>query len=436
MWFQKTLDDYKIPGWFLVTAKQKTPDQKDYLLEVVNHAGKLLQLLWPVETADGLGGPVLYRTWSDQFKRFNSFIEIQTGQRHWVRADIDRFAQQIVSHLTPDSLSIGIVTDTHAKPDQNKTYYGVNGLEHVKELNLLDETGLIDWRAHLGDLIDGSDNGKSSSAMLQEVNAALREGHSPYFVTKGNHDENDKYNERHRMRASFSSQQFNTQIFKTMYDQPQINFLSRHGVGYFDKGNIRVIFINTADAPATKKHAKRAFDGKLTLSIRERQMAEIIEILEHSEGYEIMFFGHANPINRAGKNAFKYNGKTLHEIFNAFNHRLSGQVQTHHKTPEFQIDLSFDFSSIADAKIQAYFCGHHHLEDDFRVDGILYVLLNCSALMGPNHYLTTKYNHAWNRQQGQPNEYAGYVVDFNEASKKIQVFGYGATTNRKVFNFL
>ncbi|MGL4083419.1 metallophosphoesterase family protein, partial [Lactobacillus helveticus] len=60
-------------------------------------------------------------------------------------------------------------------------------------------------------------------------------------------------------------------------------------------------------------------------------------------------------------------------------------------------------------------------------------LFNCSALMGPNHSLTTKYNKNLNRKIDHNNEFAGYIVNIDLKRHRIQSFGYGAASRRRVY---
>ena len=143
---------------------------------------------------------------------------------------------------------------------------------------------------------------------------------------------------------------------------------------------------------------------------------------------------HANPINRKGSNALKYNGRSLHELLVAFNQREKGRMHSNSDVPpEFRLSNDFDFTNIKHARIIAYFCGHHHREDQYRINGIQYILFNCSALMGKNHSLTTKYNKNWDRKIDYDDEFAGYIVNVDLNKHRLQVFGYGAASKRKIF---
>lgn len=225
-------------------------------------------------------------------------------------------------------------------------------------------------------------------------------------------------------------------MWPDMYRQKGIHYVSRqHGVAYFDIDDVRVVSVNTSDLPyiLDNKGHKR-YDTKITLAVREDQIEEIIEILTKSSNKKIIFMSHANPINRKGSNALKYNGRSLHELLVAFNQREKGRMHASDGEPaEFRLSNYFDFTKVKNARIVAYFCGHRHREDQYRINGIQYILFNCSALMGPNHSLTTKYNKNLNRKIDHNNEFAGYIVNVDLKRHRIQSFGYGAASRRRVY---
>ena len=206
-------------------------------------------------------------------------------------------------------------------------------------------------------------------------------------------------------------------------------------MAYFDLDDVRVISVNTSDVPyELNNRGQKRYDNKIVLAVREDQIEEIIEILANSSNKKIIFMSHANPINRKGSNALQYNGRSLHELLVAFNQRVKGRMHASNGVPtEFRLSNDFDFTNIKNARIIAYFCGHRHREDQYRINGIQYILFNCSALMGPNHSLTTKYNKNLDRRIDQNNEFAGYIVNVDLKRHRIQSFGYGAASRRRVY---
>ncbi|WP_416353562.1 metallophosphoesterase family protein [Agrilactobacillus fermenti] len=430
------LDRIKQVGTYQVKIAQTnlgvTPGP--YLLEVKPGP---IQLLYPIQLADDLTGTRYFRSYSHQFKRYNSFIDLSDQQRAWVKQYLTKLGLSWLAQCTPDQLNIGVVTDTHDKADQNKTYYGTNGLRHVQELNILADLGLLDYKAHLGDMIDGSDAPAIAQQRLALITTALAQGPTPFLVAEGNHDANDKYDEHtDHHRASFEADTFANIVNRRLFAQPQVHRPNEKAdVYYIDKGPIRVIMINTSDVPyQLKADGTKVYDFKLTKAIRQQQFQDIIAILAHSQHKTIIFMGHADLLDPKGRNGLAYNGKTLHELFRAFNAHQKGKIHTRHKKTDFQVNAAFDFTN-NDSHISAYICGHRHKEATYNYDGIQYILLNCSALMGRYHGLTTKYNQHWHRKQGEITEFAGYVLNIDGDQRQLRVFGYGAASPLQKFKF-
>lgn len=431
------MQKYTTIGEYNVGAEDGTPGGRDYVLTVYrDDKGGLVQALSP-ESTQKLA-PEYVRKFNETLGCFRAFKNEKTGRRYRVEEHLDNYLDFVKDHIREgeDSVNISVITDTHFKDKNSIDFYGWNGLTHVREFSYLDQSGLVGLKAHLGDWIDGSDAGLVSESELTKLREAFKSDQVPYLMIKGNHDENDKFDEHHDLKASFPENEFENIMWPEMYRQATINYVSKqHGVSYFDLDRVRVISVNTSDVPyILNSREQKKYDEKITLAVREDQIEEIIEILSHSSGKRIIFMSHANPINRKGSNALKYNGRSLHELLVAFNQKERGRMHTSLDVPpEFRLSNDFDFTKVKDAKIIAYFCGHRHREDQYRINGIQYILFNCSALMGKNHSLTTKYNKNWDRKIDTPREYAGYIVNVDLNRRRLQVFGYGAATKRKIF---
>ena len=431
------MQKYLTVGEYHVDARDATPDDRHFTLTVYkDDQGVLHQALSP-ESTDILA-PEYDRKFIPELNRFKAFRSRKTGRRYVVEDYLRRFVADVKREIREgeDSVNISVITDTHFKNADSLDFYGWNGLMHVREFSYLDELGLLDLKCHLGDWIDGSDAGLISESELMKLRDSFRSARVPYLMIKGNHDENDKFDEHHDLKASFPEKEFEKIMWPDMYKQPRIHYISRqHGVAWFDFGHVRVISLNTSDIPyRLDEKGQKKYDVKITLGVREDQIQELIEILQQSSGKQIVLMSHANPINRKGGNALKYNGRSLHELLVAFNQKEKGRMHSSKDVPpEFRLTNDFDFTGVEDARIIAYFCGHRHVEDQYRINGIQYILFNCSALMGPNHQLTTKYNKNLNREIDHQNEFAGYIVNIDLKKRRIKVFGYGAASRRRMF---
>ena len=431
------MQKYTTIGEYHVDAEDGTPDGKKFVLTVYQDKDGVLRQALSSESTTELA-PEYVRKYSDELGRFRAFYNKKTGRRYLVEDYLDDYVSEVKKHIRDgkNSVNLGVITDTHFKDKDSVDFYGWNGLQHVQEFSYLEKFGLLDLKAHLGDWIDGSDAGLIGESELIKLKDSFKSDKVPYLNIKGNQDENDKFDEHHDLKASFPENEFENIMWPDMYRQKGIHYVSRqHGVAYFDIDDVRVVSVNTSDVPyiLDNKGHKR-YDTKITLAVREDQIEEIIEILTKSSNKKIVFMSHANPINRKGSNALKYNGRSLHELLVAFNQREKGRMHASEGEPaEFRLSNYFDFTKVKNARIIAYFCGHRHREDQYRINGIQYILFNCSALMGPNHSLTTKYNKNLNRKIDHNNEFAGYIVNIDLKRHRIQSFGYGAASRRRVY---
>ena len=431
------MQKYTTIGEYHVDAEDGTPDGKKFVLTVYQDKDGILRQALSSESTTELA-PEYIRKYSNELGRFRAFHSKKTGRRYLVEDYLDNYVSEVKKHIREgkNSVNIGVITDTHFKDKDSVDFYGWNGLQHVQEFAYLEKFGLLDLKAHLGDWIDGSDAGLIGESELIKLKDSFKSDKVPYLNIKGNHDENDKFDEHHDLKASFPENEFENIMWPDMYRQKGIHYVSRqHGVAYFDIDDVRVVSVNTSDLPyiLDNKGHKR-YDTKITLAVREDQIEEIIEILTKSSNKKIIFMSHANPINRKGSNALKYNGRSLHELLVAFNQREKGRMHASDGEPaEFRLSNYFDFTKVKNARIVAYFCGHRHREDQYRINGIQYILFNCSALIGPNHSLTTKYNKNLNRKIDHNNEFAGYIVNVDLKRHRIQSFGYGAASRRRVY---
>lgn len=431
------MQKYTTIGEYHVGAEDGTPDGKNFVLTVYQDKDGVLHQALSSENTTELA-PEYVRKYNEKLGRFRAFHNKKTGRRYQVETYLDSYVDEVKKHIREgkNSVNIGVITDTHFKDKDSVNFYGWNGLQHVQEFSYLDQLNILNLKAHLGDWIDGSDAGLVSESELIKLEKSFKSNTVPYLSIKGNHDENDKFDEHHDLKASFPQNEFENIMWPDMYHQKNIKYISRqHGVAYFDFDDVRVISVNTSDLPyVLNNRGQKKYDAKITLAVREDQIEEIIEILTRSSNKRIVFMSHANPINRKGSNALRYNGRSLHELLVAFNQREKGRMHASNGEPaEFRLSNDFDFTGIKNARIVAYLCGHRHREDQYRINGIQYILFNCSALMGSNHSLTTKYNKNLNRQIDRNNEFAGYIVNIDLKRHRIQAFGYGAASRRRVY---
>ena len=351
--------------------------------------------------------------------------------RPFVKKDLGRFITAITPLLPSSAVNFALITDTHDKAKFARTYYGPTGYWHVREQQWLSAHLPVAFRVHLGDLVDGSEAPWLTKMRLRNIMADYQRGPVPFLVTKGNHDDNDKFAEKQpRHQGSFMPQVAQAVIFSADATQQNVA-VSREGLLVQDFPGLRMIVLNTADVPLLD--GKKVFDVKKTLAVSFPQLRDFALALKGAGARDVLIMSHAPAMKQNGQSALKFNGQAVHELLRAFNLHASGLLQTT-GAPGFNGRLRFDFTA-ATGRVVGYLAGHYHLEADYRVHGIHYSLQNTSALMGRHHGLTTKFNRHYDRQLGRPSEYAGYVVSVDVQQHQLSLYGYGAASRVRRFAY-
>ena len=269
------MQKYTTIGEYHVDAEDGTPDGKKFVLTVYQDKDGVLHQGLSSESTTELA-PEYVRKYSEKLDRFRDFHDTKTGRRYVGENYLDDFTSEVKKHIRKgkNSVNIGVITDTHFKDKDSVDFYGWNGLQHVQEFSYLDQSGLLNMKAHLGDWIDGSDAGLLGEGELIKLNNSFKSDTLPYLNIKGNHDENDKFDEHHDLKASFPENEFENIMWPDMYRQKNIHYVSRqHGVAYFDFNDIRVISVNTSDLPyILNNKGQKKYDAKITLAVREDQI--------------------------------------------------------------------------------------------------------------------------------------------------------------------
>ena len=202
----------------------------------------------------------------------------------------------------------------------SRSYYGLNGLQHLIEWLELPQLLPLDLIAHLGDIVDGSDEPLTDQQLLWQASRRLEKQACPYFIVKGNHDDHDKYDEHTAQHLpTFQAQTFSKTMWQPMQQQTAITTTAMAGVGYFDKGLVRLIFLNTSDVSfQTDAHGRRRYDHKKVLALRQQQLQALVDLLTATTAPLVIILGHANLVNSRGQNALQYNGKVAHDLMKAY----------------------------------------------------------------------------------------------------------------------
>lgn len=347
---------------------------------------------------------------------------------------LDRVAAAMTMTLSHYPLKIAVITDTHDKMRPSATYYGPTGLMHVSEQSYLAALLGVDLRVHLGDAIDGSERPFTSRVRLALLSGTLATGPSQFMLAKGNHDDNDKYAETHAGRGAFMPAEYDALVQPAIMSQDQIH-VAAGGIQYRDYARLRIIILNTSDNAVSRQLGRKVPDEKRMLAVREPQLRALATILAGAGQRDVLVMAHAPAMRPGGRAGLTHGTEAIQTLLEAYRTRSRGRFVIPEPADSYYGGtVDYDFTHV-NGRFVAYLAGHWHTEAQYQVHGVNYALLNCSALMGPYHLITTEYNRAWHRRLGTSTESAGYVLGIDTKRRRLVILGYGAASKVRIFNY-
>ncbi|WP_155287067.1 metallophosphoesterase family protein [Lacticaseibacillus zhaodongensis] len=355
-----------------------------------------------------------------------------------VRPSSKRYLDQVAAAMAPTlshyPIKIAVITDTHDKFRPAMTYYGPTGLMHVSEQSYLAQLVGADLRVHLGDAIDGSERPMLGRMRLALMSGTLATGPGEFMLAKGNHDDNDKFAEARGGRGAFMPAEYDALVQPALALQEGIH-TAAGGVQYRDYDRLRVIILNTSDNAVHRHRGRKVPDEKRQLAVREPQLRALAKILAGAGPRDILLLGHAPALRPGGRVGLTHGAEAVQGLLEAFRARHKGRlVLPEPADSDYAGSVDYDFTQVR-GRFSAYLAGHWHTEAQYQVRGVNYTLLNCSALMGPYHLITTDYNRAWHRRLGTSTESAGYILGLDPRRHRLAILGYGATSRVRIINY-
>ena len=169
------MQKYTTIGEYHVGPEDGTPNGKKFVLTVYQDKDGVLHQGLSSESTTELA-PEYVRKYSEKLDRFRDFHDTKTDRRYVVENYLDDFTSEVKKHIRKgkNSVNVGVITDTHFKDKDSVDFYGWNGLQHVQEFSYLDQSGLLNMKAHLGDWIDCSDAGLLGEGELIKLNNSFK----------------------------------------------------------------------------------------------------------------------------------------------------------------------------------------------------------------------------------------------------------------------
>lgn len=351
---------------------------------------------------------------------------------------------------SPNSVSIGFITDTHIDMQQNDGT--INALRHVKALSYYASTFGLDYIVHGGDLDDGNQPKETTMSDIKAGISALNLSGVPFFVLDGNHDDNSGYardvmnqqnagkidhDEAYPVRLS----QFDA--FATMNTGEAQN---PYGSYSFVGQNIVAIFLNSFDGPeGAHDDGTMLYISHGRSSFMQKQitwLAATLKAIPNSS--QVMVFSHSSirgvfrdPANLESFADNQHGGNEIWGMLSAFQSSTSYKgegygfstydAKTHKWTEKaesnhlFKSSISVNFSGKTPNRIIGVFSGHTHQDKALRKEGIWNIETCCSIYNRGN---------IKNRQIGSNSEDCWDVIVVDPTTRQLDLVRYGAGKSR------
>ena len=283
------------------------------------------------------------------------------------------------------------MTDSHyQRVPVNRVNEKLHGKNHLENANKVTDLVGLDCRLHLGDIVDGTENGVGTLRSLSEAFQIFFSSEVPSLFALGNHDINGIYASQNGLNANDF---IDIEKRYAIYMQP----IQKYGivkptgkVDYYYKDfknkKVRVIMLNNFDNPLVTNNGKATVDISSRSGFGNKQVKFLVEALNSTpDDYHVIVCMHqslSKTIYSTEKDE-QMNGSVVKSILESFQNSLSGSASTTYLDSRFpanhyQVNISYDFSKSTKKRIVCVLNGHHHNDRNTTINGVNYVQTLCS----------------------------------------------------------
>ena len=301
------------------------------------------------------------------------------------------------------SLLFTWASDIHhqVRPGVTSGRYGVT-LKKLAEMAQVAEAIKTDFLVITGDIVNGYYPVAEQKMNLIEVVNTLRGNcEMPVAMVEGNHDDNSWYasakgssgTEYTGLAEVLNNQQFTSYAMNNSIDY--IHFDPENPLGgyyYIDypKSKVRTIILNVEDIPYIENadHSLKYY-GQWTMGFRQAQLEWLASDALHFDtaDWGVVFFLH-NDSNMTGNTQVTKNLSNLNDIIDAFVAKISGTTVS--TETDFEVNVTFDFTTNASSEVIAWFSGHTHTDGSELIDGVPHIrILNTFNATGGGYDIVT-----------------------------------------------
>ena len=340
--------------------------------------------------------------------------------------DKESVIEKVYNNITSSKNSVfGLISDIQSDLNLDVTK---NMIEHYTNINNLCKELPVSFIANTGDFINGSQpKTQTIKALRNYIKLVTESTPVPYFITKGNHDDNSYYamGNGNKYDELITDEEWYKYVIKHFEKYTQFNFDNNNRKGgycYFDdeSSKIRYIFLNSYETKYIKNEdGTYKYDAMHTPAFSNEQLNwlahKALNFEEKSNKNEWAVVGFCHYLHGATKN---YN--MLLDIILAYK---KGIAYSYTSTIEdYNATVNVDFTNQGKGEFITFICGDSHRDWDFinlKEDLYLFTVLSSYYPAG-----------AVERVQGTNTQDCANIVIINREDKTIKLVRFGGGLDR------
>lgn len=367
--------------------------------------------------------------------------EVTDNGHYYFREEIADKALKAKKKMTDKDFCFVNITDSHyQRVPVNRVNEKLHGNNHLENVNRITNLVNLDCRIHLGDIVDGTENGTGTLRSLSEALEVFFASEVPSLFTLGNHDINGIYANANGLNPN---DLLDIEKRYPVFMQP----LLKYGIvkpdgkkDYYFKDftdkKVRVIMLNNFDNPLVVNNGKASVDISSRSGFGKEQVAFLIETLKTvPNDYYVIIGMHQSLAKTIYPTAAdeQMNGSVVKSILEAFQSSSSGSATTTYLDNRFPADyyqttVEYDFKSKPLNRLICVLNGHHHNDRNAKVNGINYVQTLCSLAESGEPVSDIKpLRTLWSKTED-----AFDIVNVNFDTRKVYFTRFGAGNDREI----
>lgn len=363
----------------------------------------------------------------------------------YFRQDVSQQAIDFVQQFSDDDFNLTVITDSHFQeyrpvdPVREYVDYKNAGLALQHYSDFLTLADASDFSIALGDNTNGYFKEKEQTiADLKLITDIVAQNDSgrKIAITIGNHDDGSP--RTHTLQLDANNALTDDEMKSILMTRDlRMGETRQNGSLYFfkdfEKPKIRLIVLNSEDAPETvTSNGKLMYPRFLNHGFRQQQAEWLATqaLKTVPAGYHVVFMAHA-PLNGNGwtdndSNAHYYNNDVVIRIISAYVNGQTTLISSNDElqgTPWYISNINADFSAKGAGIVVGWFNGHKHMEK--------ITTTRSGATINMIQLLNDVLPNGQESLIGTSQEGALTTVAIDTENRTVKMLGFGRASNRQ-----